>query len=486
MPADWYCEVNGQQRGPITSGQLKQLATDGILQPGHPVWREGMQKKVPARTVKGLFDSAPDAAADTARQLAALTEPPPKSAIPELETLAEEPNKGEVLIEFETIEETVQEFETIDEPVGELETLEEASEEEDKPKKKRPKEEKEKEEEEEAPPEIVAEAAIIYREGHPDLEGPIEGMLTVETTGLRFQFEDEDEFRISFKKLESILEPAKGDFSPKVKKKAMAAKLGGKAGKLAAGLAGRWLGGTAGKVVDGVGSEAAKMAEKNGDLGKPPRNRLTVFARIRKERCKIYFDINGDGRDEMNEEAKVIYKQIQKARNKFTAAAEGPTINITLNSSGGGGEEGSPKKEKRESAAGPTSDKPFRVMMGDDIRGPYSLEELRGLLKAGKLGGALIGVETWLPVATLGSLLSASGGAGSRGGSSAAAKAGGSGGGGGEGGDEDVEDLEEQDEEFGDFEEVEDEDEEDEEEEETSSSSDDGDSLPVDDEFQIG
>jgi hypothetical protein len=122
--------------------------------------------------------------------------------------------------------------------------------------------EEEEDEEEEAPPEIVAEAPIIYREGYPDLDGPLEGKLTVETTGLRFQFEDEDEFRISFKNLESILEPAKGDFSPKVKKKAMAAKLGGKAGKLAAGLVGRlWGGETAGKLAAGVGAGGCAIAK---------------------------------------------------------------------------------------------------------------------------------------------------------------------------------------------------------------------------------
>ena len=53
MPADWYCEIDGEQHGPVTSLELKQLATDGKLQPSHPVWKEGMQKKVPAQSVKG-------------------------------------------------------------------------------------------------------------------------------------------------------------------------------------------------------------------------------------------------------------------------------------------------------------------------------------------------------------------------------------------------------------------------------------------------
>src|SRR6266536_2144447 len=59
MAADWYCEINGEQHGPVTSAQLRQLAVARKLHPSHPVWKEGMQKKVQARTVKGLFDVPP-------------------------------------------------------------------------------------------------------------------------------------------------------------------------------------------------------------------------------------------------------------------------------------------------------------------------------------------------------------------------------------------------------------------------------------------
>ena len=62
MTADWYCEINGEQHGPVTSAQLRQLAVARKLQPSHPVWKEGMQKKVQARTVKGLFDLLSDLA----------------------------------------------------------------------------------------------------------------------------------------------------------------------------------------------------------------------------------------------------------------------------------------------------------------------------------------------------------------------------------------------------------------------------------------
>ncbi len=284
MPPDWYCEVNGKQDGPITSSQLKQLATEGKLQPSHPVWREGMQNKVAARTVKGLFDSVPDSAAQTAKLLAGLMDEPKQAAdVPELEPIVLEPAREEVPVEFELIAESEGAFETIEE----------------------------------------------------------------------------------------------------------------------------------------TGAECELVAEE-----------------------------------------KLVFNQIQKPRNPFPAGEEGATINIVANPPSGEGAE-KPKNE-RSSSAPPTSDKPFRVMSGGDVRGPYSLEEIRGMLRAGKLGDdTLIGVETWLPVATLGSMLGAASAASSRGGSA------------GDG------------EEFGDFEEVEDEDSEDEE-DGKAAKVDDGDSLPVDDEFQIG
>ena len=110
MPADWYCEINGVKLGPITSAELKQLAQSGKLQPDHPVWKEGMQQTVPARTVKGLFGAAPaNSAADTARQLAAVMAPQHEDDLPEFEMVAEE-NKEQDLPEFEMIDERMRRF----------------------------------------------------------------------------------------------------------------------------------------------------------------------------------------------------------------------------------------------------------------------------------------------------------------------------------------------------------------------------------------
>ena len=133
MPADWFCEIDGEQYGPVTAGQLKQLATIGKLQPTHPVWKQGMPVSVQARTVKGLFDTVPtpspaeahrpsapteqkpqqgSSAEATARLLSSVLDAEPEARqslkkeeeLAEFELVAPEPKKEESLVEFELVE----------------------------------------------------------------------------------------------------------------------------------------------------------------------------------------------------------------------------------------------------------------------------------------------------------------------------------------------------------------------------------------------
>jgi hypothetical protein len=372
MPADLFCDIDGVQHGPLTVAQLKQLADEGALQPSHGVWRSGMHKKVPASTIRGLFDDAPVAV----------------TVVEDEDDTDEKPAK----------------------------------------KTRRDREEEEVEEEEVAPepePELLAEMSVTYREGLPDVEGPLLATLYVESTRLRFSFDDEDEedWPISFEKIENVLEPARGDFPQAMKKSALAAKVGGKVGKLAAGLFGQMIGGDAGAIVEKVGGGASGMAEKTGDLGKPPRNRITVIARLRKVRCKVRFDANGDNREDMNTEAKALYRHISKARARFGAGDESPDYEEVEDDeeriplSGPEEEETSDRSTARPAALVPAftpaplpapagTGKLFRVMRHGHIKGPFSLEELRALFASGKLrDDDMIGVETWLPFATLGGLV---------------------------------------------------------------------------------
>jgi hypothetical protein len=367
MPADLYCDIDGAQHGPLTVAQLKHLADKGVLQPSHGVWRSGMNKKVPASTIRGLFDDAPVAV----------------SVVEE-----EDPAK-------------------------------------DRPAKKAT---HGKEREEEPEPELLAEVPITYREGLPDVDGPLLATLYVESTRLRFVFDDEDmeDFPISFERIENVLEPARGDFPQAMKKKALAAKVSGKVGKLAAGMVGQMIGGSTGDLVEKVGGGASGMAEKGGDLGRPPRNRITFIALFRKERHKVRFDTYGDSREDMSAEAKALYRQIRDARDRFSAGQSDDDEYLDYEEVPEDEEERIPLSEPEEkngrSAAGPAipaplpsaspdAGKPFRVMRAGSIHGPYSLEQLRVLFAGGKVTAEdLIGVETWLPFSTLSGMI-ASGGA---------------------------------------------------------------------------
>jgi hypothetical protein len=60
---EWYYAHDGQQAGPVSALELKQLADAGKLRPDDLVWQEGMKDWSPARKVKGLFEPKQVAAA---------------------------------------------------------------------------------------------------------------------------------------------------------------------------------------------------------------------------------------------------------------------------------------------------------------------------------------------------------------------------------------------------------------------------------------
>ena len=61
--AGFFYTQNKQKRGPVSAAELKQLASSGKLQPSDQVMKEGSNKRVPAKSVKGLFGDRPAAAA---------------------------------------------------------------------------------------------------------------------------------------------------------------------------------------------------------------------------------------------------------------------------------------------------------------------------------------------------------------------------------------------------------------------------------------
>ncbi|MCA9113491.1 MAG: DUF4339 domain-containing protein [Planctomycetaceae bacterium] len=55
----WYYAREGKQLGPVSFSQLKQLASDGRLQPGDLVWKQGNPDWMPATAVPELFAAVP-------------------------------------------------------------------------------------------------------------------------------------------------------------------------------------------------------------------------------------------------------------------------------------------------------------------------------------------------------------------------------------------------------------------------------------------
>jgi hypothetical protein len=74
MSEEWFYAQNGKEFGPYGSAQLKRLGASGQIQPTDLVWKAGMSKRVPARSVKGLCPgSAPAKEMQTAAARTAAT-----------------------------------------------------------------------------------------------------------------------------------------------------------------------------------------------------------------------------------------------------------------------------------------------------------------------------------------------------------------------------------------------------------------------------
>jgi hypothetical protein len=68
---EWYYARDNRQMGPVSSVELKRLATFNELHPDDLVWREGMTEWAAARNVRGLFEQDGEAAAAVAAGVAA-------------------------------------------------------------------------------------------------------------------------------------------------------------------------------------------------------------------------------------------------------------------------------------------------------------------------------------------------------------------------------------------------------------------------------
>jgi TM2 domain/GYF domain 2/Uncharacterised protein family UPF0547 len=78
MANEWYALVMGEQLGPLTDDELREMAFKQQLMPDGMVRTGASAKWVPASRVRGLFDSAP--AGQEPRGAASATSPPTQAA----------------------------------------------------------------------------------------------------------------------------------------------------------------------------------------------------------------------------------------------------------------------------------------------------------------------------------------------------------------------------------------------------------------------
>lgn len=76
MADEWFYAKDGQQAGPVTALQLRQLAAVGQLGASDLVWKQGMAKWIAAGEIKGLLTGSVEA-----RASAAGTQPAPAPVI---------------------------------------------------------------------------------------------------------------------------------------------------------------------------------------------------------------------------------------------------------------------------------------------------------------------------------------------------------------------------------------------------------------------
>ena len=78
MADQWYFLLGEDEQGPVSSGELRQHASDRTVTSETLVWKEGMEDWVPASRIKGLFSEKSSSAS-----------PPPPKAAPALVSQSE-------------------------------------------------------------------------------------------------------------------------------------------------------------------------------------------------------------------------------------------------------------------------------------------------------------------------------------------------------------------------------------------------------------
>jgi len=430
----FFYSNSDQQFGPITSGELKQLAAEGRLLSTDLVWQEGGAKKVRAAQCRGLVFGGPTKVPPSPPRLppepaprqsksppplasySATTQPSadpvdfafvheesPRSPTSTADSVSEPKARASVLSSFvgsakaagQLIAKQTERTKLLNvslpnafSALGKGNLDSEASGDQagagtDGTGPSEP----------DRLPDGKTEDALIfkckaaYQGGHPRQTDPAEGVLLIFPDGLYFVAKDQShDISMDCSQLLDVSNPVPGSFPETMVEKAESLQTLANYGQIAGSLAGF------GSMARAVNSTRSKQ---NAGLGATPKNRLVAVIAEGPAKHKLLFDVRDTTARDMEKKADEFWRKTAKIRAHFFKSkpvlpAPGPS-------------------NPRVSASVPAPIGGFgtglQIIRAGVPSGPHSEAEIRSMIERGELSSTdAIRIEVWLPISALGLL----------------------------------------------------------------------------------
>ena len=198
---------------------------------------------------------------------------------------------------------------------------------------------------------VLAQAAAVYKGGHPAFLRMAVGIVQLGAAGIRFvpQAGSEADMLIAYGTLADIQEPQAGEFTEEMRKICQAKKWGARALGMGAGIVGGVISDSAGsrdtvagwlaeeaaaRAVSEVGKGVAAGVEKDAQLGHLPKNRICAIMVCEGVEHKVYFDFLGSTKEQVEELARSFWVCTASVRSRFLkrqerlALASQPAANV--------------------------------------------------------------------------------------------------------------------------------------------------------------
>lgn len=431
MANEWYYFEGEKRIGPLSSQQLKSLASNGTLKPADLVWKEGFSTVVCAEKVKGLFEGRdapetkessdqPESAAYSiywyylsgnkqlgpvsidaildlikSRQLQAddlvwnesLTDWLPASAATELSStfsaISTSPSVTAVGGIFKGILEDAKANlkKGWDAPVEAQAPTKVEDETVPKPTEEPPRIPEGVQEED-----IVFKCLAEYRGGHPNQTEACRGFLYLTRVGL-FLIADQPQCDISIesKQILDISSPIPGSHSSEMIAKAEQSQALSGMGRQLSSFAGALVGGVGGAAIRAIGTSASGAASTKSILGPPPKNRLVAVLSQGGAKHKVIFDVMATDKQQMEELASSFWRKTASVRSTFSSS--GAVAN---------------KKNSAVQNISADNKTEHTILKNGVVLAPISSDKLREMLEKGDIETHdLVRVEAWIPISAI-------------------------------------------------------------------------------------